>query len=198
MKKYQDDQAWKEPIREYLGTKGLTLDDYGASKELLYRHNVGSGGATEKALLDAWDSDSGSGKALRAMSEWQEWQVKNVQKPPPHSSEWVKIAETSPNWKGMQGGHLFENRADFVNFTKDRAAGKTVFYRKGGLNREVISTTGHSGGAKSGSSHFKPDRAFTFDQMKSEGYHLVSGARGMVGVTSDAEGEYIWLRPRKR
>jgi len=69
------------------------------------------------------------------------------------------------------------------------------FYRKGPFDKTVISMTRNPEGARSGSSHFKPDRSMTLAGMNEKGYSLLAGNVGMIGVTAAQEDEHIFLHP---
>ena len=199
MEFYKEEQAWNKPIEKYLKTKGLTLEDYEEYNKYLHHHNISSGapgGETEKALLNMWNSDSGPGRAMREMSEWQEWQAQNFLRPPQYGQNWLKEAkDPNTNWRNSREGKFFKTHEEYVTYMEDIAKGKTIYYRKGTLDRRTVSTTIYIDGAVSGSSSIKPDHAYTFDQMTAAGYRMVSGMRGLVGIVSGDEGEVIWLKP---
>lgn len=204
MEKYKGEQAWNEPIREYMESRGLTIDDYKAANALLYAHNVASGGSSERDLVNAWiDQGSLTGRALRAMADWQEWQLEHTSNPVP-KLKWAaiedRVAKAEGNWNAgrgfFQGGATAQTADRYRQLIAAQRNGEHVFYRKGDLTAQVISTTSDPKGAKSGSSHFAPDRFMTYDEMRANGFRLVSGARGVVGVTSAQEQEYIWIKDR--
>jgi hypothetical protein len=208
MNKYKGEQAWKQPITEYMASRGLTYADYEAANELLYRHNLGSGPESDKALLEAWNGDTSTGKALRAMSDWNEWQVRNEPVPakkdearnylsPSGAAGILKHLSKPGNeqyWQMYLQSGPFKDVNEYKDFLKKRAQGEPMFFRKGSLDKAAISTTTDPRGARSGSSHFKPDRAYSFSELRKAGYRLLSGARGMVGVTSAQEREHVWLK----
>lgn len=199
MARYQNEQASNEPMREYMESKGLSLENYQRVNELLYSHNVSSGVESDHKLSQLWNSDTKDGQALRALSHWNEWQVEHTS----HASDvnWDyarKAIEKDPSsYKIFEGADQSGSVERFKEYMTAVERGEPIFYRAGPLDKAAISTTTNPHGATSGSSHFTPDRWFTFRELKSQGYHLLAGARGMVGVTSSQESEYIWLKPDK-
>lgn len=198
MEKYKDEQAWKEPIEEYMESVGLTLGDYNKVNELLYQHNLSSGEESDIALSNLWNSQDSPGRALREFSKWNEWQSLNSSREKPDWSYARKqIARNPSSYKMFEGGSVSDSVDRFKEYMQATERGEPIFYRKGGLDRNAVSTTTSRTGARSGGSHFIPDRWFSFQELKNAGYHLISGARGMVGVTSSQEREHIWLKPRE-
>lgn len=204
MEKYKNEQAWNEPIREYMESRGLTLDDYKKANDALYAHNVSSGPESDRRLSRLWNSDSSEGRALRAMSQWNEWHVQNgpgADYRKENAPTWTyakQVIGEGGNWRIFKGAEASGSLERFKEYMIATSRGEAIFYRKGGLDRAAISTTTNESGARSGSSLFKPDHWFSFRELKAAGYYLLSGARGMVGVTSAQEGEHIWLKPLKR
>jgi hypothetical protein len=205
--KYRDEQAWDQPISEYMQANGLTLADYKVANELLYQHNIASGEHSDKALLDLWHSEAPAGQAFRLIAQWQEWQATHALHPDTTVDLTVMRREAMAadargewdRWRGWHvGGELSPTVERFLTYWQEREVGRPLFFRKGELDKAAISTTTDERGARSslfGGVTFVPTQFFTFAEMKAQGYRLVSGRRGLVGVTSGAEHEHIWLRP---
>ncbi len=208
MEKYKDEQASHEPIKEFMEANGLTLEDYKKINELYYSHNISSGGENDQQIVDTWHSDSPEGKAMRAFSAWNEWQAENGDHMRADASDvdWEAVErridraeQRDQSWESAREhfyqGSVTSSPDDYRKLLKSQQEGKLIFYRKGPLDAEVVSTTLSPKGAKSGSSHFVPDTWMTLDSMKQQGYHLLAGVRGMIGVTASQERECIWIKP---
>lgn len=199
----KDQQADNSVIKRMFELHGLSLDDYKAVNKLYYAHNVSSEGSVDKAIEQAWN-DPRLGGAMRLLAAWNEWQVVHT-KNPNNTLNITAIekraidADKRGEWKAFQSFHqaadLWDNPYDYVRYLKSKAAGDTWFYRKGEFDRSVISTTTNKLGARSGGSHFVPDKAKSFADMRAMGYRLLAGARGLIGVTAGDEGEHLWFRP---
>ena len=204
--KHKDDQAWKEPITEMMEAHGLKYEDYETVNDALYRHNIASGDASDKRLTDLWNGSSDASKAMKVMSAWNEWQTESKKWDPmdPEIAENVnkrlQFVKTDEDWKARQpfftDGGYFKSADDYRKYLDDRVKGKRIYYRAGPLDKKAVSVTTDPEGARSGASstHFIPDRLFTYEDMKSKGYRLLAGARGMVGVVSSKEREHILLK----
>lgn len=201
MAKYKDEQAWKEPIKEFMEAQGLTYADYERVNEVLYKHNVASGAQSDKELLELWNSNSSTGRALRALSQWNEWQVRYEEEKTKASGNrpsWAyarnTIAENPESRRLFTGSGVSPTVERFRQYMDETEKGTMIFYRKGDLDKAAISTSRSIRGAISGSSKIVPDRWFTMSEMHAHGYRLLAGSRGLIGVTSGQEQENIWLK----
>lgn len=203
--KYKDEQAWHDPIKEFMEANGLSLEDWKATNNLLYQHNISSGGQTEKDIVAMWNSGTPAGEALRLRANWNEWQVENTEhnRLDDEGVDWEavrnNVKKKADTWKTsreyLRNGEFTQTADEYLKLLDACERGELLMYRKGPLDKQVISTTADPNGATSGSSRFKPDRVFTYQEMRDKGYRLITGARGMVGVTSSQEQEYIWIKP---
>lgn len=205
--KYKGQQASNEPIREYMEAHGLTLDDYHAANKALYAHNIASTPEAANRIISLWNSQEPAGQALRLMSAWNEWQVENDQKEAGYVGQPFEISAEDQAWADkkretwndprrnfMVDASVTQTPEDWLRLQHAKETGQYVFYRKGEFDKPVISMTTDPKGANTGTGRFKPDRFRTYDDMKRDGYVLLAGSRGMVGMTSAREQEYIWLK----
>ena len=158
MEKYKNEQASNKPIQEYMEANGLTIDDYHKVNEALYSHNISSGDDSDKRLSGIWNSNSGEGKAMRLMSAWQEWQVKNgPRSEDEHHWDYARKAiERNPDaYKNFVGSNQSGSVERFKQYMNATERGEKIFYRKGGLDHAALSTTTNPEGATSGSSGFQ-------------------------------------------
>jgi len=204
--KYKDEQAWNEPIQEMMEANGLTLEDYQKVNDALYKHNLASGDQSDELLTSLWESDEPEGRAMRVMSDWQEWQIEATRERRKDNIEYdveavkKRVERNRNDWAASRGyfrdGEYFDTPDAYLAKLDAEVAGEKFFYRAGPLDKKAISVTDDPDGASSGASstHYVPDRILSFTQMKEDGYRLLSGARGMVGVTSAKEREFVWLK----
>lgn len=201
MLKYKEEQASHGPIEEFMTANGLLLSDYKAANELLHQHSIESTEAVSNKLVEVWSSNSPTGRALRLMSAWNEWQVENTN----YASDIVdwegvkKAVNKVEDWDSikdiMENGNLVKTKEDYLQLLSEEQSGQKLFYRKGDFDKAIISTTGDSKGANTGKVRIIPDHVISFQNLRKKGYHLMSGARGLVGLTSSKENEYIWIKP---
>lgn len=203
MQKKIDRQADDSVISQFMEACGHSFDDYKKVQELYYSHNVSSGGEHDEAIVNAWHKGDKTSQVMRDFSKWNEWQVLKSQEMglvPKKNLDYDGIINALKSGKRSKdftaGGEVSPTVERLITLLENQRDGKQIFYRKGPLDKPVISTTTDERGATSGS-RFKPDRFFTFDEMHAMGYRLLSGARGKISNVASQEQEYVWIKDSK-
>lgn len=204
MAQYQSRQVSREEIEQYLKTRGLTYQDYEEAIALLYKHNVANTPEHTKEIMSVWKSDSNVSKVMHVMADWNEWQVRHrkVRSEMDFKAVLQRLAKIPDDKWGLhrmyfEGGKLCPTKSRYLKFIVAKSKGEQIFYRRGTYDNDVISMTGNPKGADTGVGRIQPDSWHTLREMNESGFRLVIGARGMVGLTSAKEDEFIFIRDRK-
>ena len=203
--KYLDRQMWDQPILDYMSANGVSEEHYRKAQDLMYAHNAttnpGEDG-TDAKLYKAFNADDETGRALRLYASLNEHYAEKTNFAP--SLDWdnvyKNIDKAADSWDTSKAfftsGSFFNSAKDYKNFLQKQQSGELVAYRKGGWEKNVLSTTMSSEGAKSGSV-FKPTGFRTYSEMRKDGYRLLNSLRGTIGNTAAQEREVVWIKVKK-
>jgi SPP1 gp7 family putative phage head morphogenesis protein len=149
------------------------------------------------------------GKALRdqirmeeGLREYWESTGRHVQKEKEKQQE---RSDLEYKWKNGMGNtdaySSIEDQWEVEHAYKFKPLGDKLYYRKGGLDKDVVSTSENSSGAKSHSvsgstsvqPHFKPTNKFTAKEMHAAGYRVLGGF-GFNQMGYSGEAEVTWVK----
>jgi uncharacterized protein len=207
-KRYQDKFVSRENTHEFMKAAGIKPEAYDKVSDLYSQYSQNSGGETEKKIISLWNSDTEEGRAMRAYSAWNEWQSENTKvdysdrdEPEPEDEEdddEVDEEDLDEQERLQEEDDDYEPRNDEEKkaIAAAKKEGQPIFYRKGPLDKRVVSFSTDPKGARSGTGEgFRPDRAYTYKQLKDLGYTMLFGARGAPTNVSGQEKEHAWIKP---
>lgn len=159
------------PYREYMRSKGISEDDIDAVRQLLSEHSGYHYEEADKKIVEALESNSSLGEALRAKIDFEEKLYKM----------WIsEQSSKEDSWKS----NVFD--------------GEKVIYRKGERKSGVEPWTVNEEGADMGYGGIGYDHRSTVEQMFKEGYHLLGGAGLHHGSPGEAELTFVKYSRRKK
>jgi hypothetical protein len=193
------------------------LESMGASPEAvkqlgdLFHQHKGGGEiqtAADKEIGEAANSDTPLGEAIRRQVSLEEaifehWE--NVAKNElADRREAAAKKELKWEWdNGMGNKDAYDDmehqwRVEH-QYKYDQMREPTVFYRKGGFDKDVVPTSLNSSGAQSHSvtgsaqPHFEPTHKFTAQEMRDAGYRILGGY-GYNQMGYSGESEVTWVK----
>lgn len=205
---------WGEGLRSrLLQANGVTNEAIQEMDHLFDHHRWGEGNqaVADKQIAEAINQDTPLGHALRTqvaietelMERWESARPKLFEVAEKQSKKEMKEAwETGRGPKNEYAYNSWEEQWDVEESYKFHGAKEPVqYHRKGGMDKDVLSTSLSEAGAQSyaviGSQenqpHFESDHHWTSKQLKDAGYKVLGGF-GYTEMGYQGEFEITWVK----